>query len=916
MSGDAGSIETAEPKGHPAMSSELPTRYEPAEIEQRIYDFWEKAKLFHMEPDEPGRAYTIVIPPPNVTAALHMGHALNNTLQDVFVRFRRMQGYNALWLPGMDHAGIATQNVVERQLATEGLHREDLGREAFIERVWKWKEQYGGAIINQLKRLGCSCDWDRERFTMDEGLSQAVLETFIRLHEKGLIYRGKYIVNWCPRCRTALSDIEVEHEEHEGYLWHIRYPFANAPDRYVTVATTRPETMLGDTAVAVHPDDDRYKHMLGEMLRLPILDRLIPIVADEWVDRSFGTGAVKVTPAHDPNDFDLGRRHDLKQVVVIDEDGRMTLEAGDRYEGMDRFECREALIEDLRERNLLEKVEPHRHSVGHCYRCHMVVEPYLSDQWYVRVKSLAEKAIQATQDGRVAFHPARWKDFYLSWLAEARDWCISRQIWWGHRLPVYYCTQCEEPAIARETPSECPACGSAEFRQSDDVLDTWFSSALWPFSTLGWPDQTPDLERYYPTDTLVTDRGIIYFWVARMVMMGEEFMGREPFSDVYIHGTILDERGRKMSKSLGNGIDPIEMIERFGADATRFSLITLSTEGQDLKLSESKFEMGRNFANKVWNATRFALMSLGTEGDASADAQEQPGSPAFEDRWILSRLQATIEATTDHLEAFRPHDAALQIYDFFWHEVCDWYVEIVKPRLQADAPAADRAAAGETLVTVLDSSLRLLHPFAPFLTEELWQHLREAARTATPAAAERMSGPGLIRATWPQADPSRRDEAIEQDMALLQDIVRGVRNVRKEKGLADRRPVSVIISSPDTTTDDLVARHQDFLCQMAVIEKLEHGRHATKPDHCATTVVGTVELFLLLEGLVNMEDERARLEKQKADVEDHIAKVETVLHDPKFRANAPQHVVQQKADRSAQLRARLTKIIQNLADLA
>jgi valyl-tRNA synthetase len=894
------------------VATELPTRYEPAQVEDAIYRFWLERRLFHTEPDRPGEPYTIVIPPPNVTAELHMGHALNNTLQDILIRWRRMQGYNTLWVPGTDHAGIATQNMVERDLVKEGLHRDDLGREKFVERVWKWREQYGGRIISQLKRLGCSCDWDRERFTMDEGLSRAVLEVFVRLHEKGLIYRGKYIVNWCPRCRTALSDIETEHDEHDGFLWYIRYPVKGAPDEHVTVATTRPETMLGDTAVAVHPEDARYKELVGRTLILPILGRELPVIADDWVDRTFGTGAVKVTPAHDPDDFTLARRHSLPAVVVIDEDGRMTLEAGEQYEGMDRFECREALVESLHARGYLIKVEPHRHSVGHCYRCNTVVEPYLSDQWYVKTKPLAEKAIEAAQDGRVQFHPARWKEFYLSWLAEARDWCISRQIWWGHRLPVYYCEACGEPAIARAQPERCPSCGGAVFRQDEDVLDTWFSSALWPFSTLGWPDQTAELARYYPTSTLVTARDIIYFWVARMVMMGMEFMGERPFHDVYINGTVLDEQGRRMSKSMGNGIDPVDMIERYGADAVRFSLVTLTTEGQDLKLSESKFEMGRNFANKVWNACRFVLMNLGTgRGRKAAPASTE----WFEDAWILSRLQAAIESVTAHLEGFRTHEAAQVLYDYFWHEFCDWYLELVKPRLQEDAAAGERAAAREMLASVLDQSLRLLHPFAPFLTEEAWQHLRERARKACPRAAKAMAAEAIIVAPWPVGDPALRRPQVEAEMALLQDIVRAVRNVRKGKGLSDRTPVSVTISTPDAKTDAAVAAHADFLKRMAVVNRMEHAVQAAKPRRCATTVVGTIELFLQLEGLIDIEAERARLEKQKADVENHVKGVEAALDNISFLSNAPEEVVRQRRERAGELRAQLMKIIQNLADL-
>jgi len=897
------------------MSLELPPQYDPGRIEQEVYRFWEEGKYFHTEPDRPGEAYTIVIPPPNVTGALHVGHALNSTLQDILIRWRRMQGFNALWLPGTDHAGIATQNVVERQLAEEGVHRRELGREEFVNRVWKWKQQYGGQIINQLKRLGCSCDWDRERFTMDEGLSRAVTWTFVALYERGLIYRGKYIINWCPRCRTALSDDEVEHEEHEGHLWHIRYRFKDEPERYVTVATTRPETMLGDTAVAVHPNDERYAPLVGRTLLLPVLGRELPLVADEWVDPAFGTGAVKVTPAHDPNDFEICRRHDLDIVVAIDEDARMTHEAGEKYAGMDRFECREALVKELRELDQLDRVEPYVYSVGHCYRCHTVIEPYLSDQWFVRMRPLAERAIQATRDGRVRFHPERWTEFYLSWLENVRDWCISRQIWWGHRLPVYYCEGCEETVVATQKPDKCPKCGSERLRQDDDVLDTWFSSALWPFSTLGWPEETPDLARYYPTSTLVTGREIIYFWVARMVMMGLEFMKDVPFHDVLINGTVLDELGRRMSKSLGNGIDPIDMIEAYGADAVRFSLIMLTAEGQDVKLSESKFEMGRNFANKVWNASRFTLMNLGDGQPAKLGADRLARARRFEDRWILSRLTAVTRGVTDHLSEFRCNEAARALYEFFWHELCDWYVEAVKSRLRDNPSEEDRAAAAETLAGALDQSLRLLHPFAPFLTEEIWQSLKRAAAQAGLAAADSMTADGLILSRWPTPDDSLRDETVEEQMSLLQDLIRAVRHLRREKNIPESTPVRVAISCPDEKTDAVVGEHVDLLQMMAVLEQVDHGVDIGKPPHAATSVVGTTEVFMPLEGLIDLAKEKSRLEKQKQDVGERIEKIEKQLRNHDFLANAPEDVVQKRMDRAQELREQLQKVIQNLAEL-
>jgi valyl-tRNA synthetase len=899
------------------MRVELASRYDPKQVEDRIYEFWLEGGFFHTEPDRPGEAYTIVIPPPNVTGALHMGHALNGTLQDIFVRWRRMQGCNVLWLPGTDHAGIATQNVVEQELAREGVRRDELGREKFVERVWQWKEQYGDRIIKQLKRLGSSCDWDRQRFTMDEGLSRAVRETFVSLYERGLIYRGHYIINWCPRDRTALSDDEVEHEEHEGHLWYIRYSFKDDPCQYISVATTRPETMLGDMAVAVHPEDGRYRHLVGRTLILPVIGREIPIIADDWVDPSFGTGAVKVTPAHDPNDFDIGKRHDLPAVVVIDEDAHMTREAGEMYEGMDRLECREALLEDLRERDELERTETHTHSVGHCYRCHTVIEPRLSEQWFVRMRPLADKAVQATREGRVRFHPERWTAFYLSWLENVRDWCISRQIWWGHRIPVYYCDACGGTIVARERPERC-GCGADGLRQDEDVLDTWFSSALWPFSTLGWPEQTADLERYYPTSTLVTGRGIIYFWVARMVMMGEAFMGREPFGDVVINATVQDELGRKMSKSLGNGIDPIDMIEAFGADAIRFSLTMLTSEGQDARLTESKFEMGRNFANKIWNALRFTLTNLGAgdDGDGPRSGPEElAAARTLEDRWILSRTRACAGAVTQALDDFRINDAAQGVYDFFWHDLCDWYVESAKFRLGENPDALDRAVARETLARVLDASLRLLHPFMPFLTEDLWAHLKAVATGAGLAAADAMRADALVVSDWPEADDALRDEQLESDMALLRGLIRAVRNLRREKSLRDDQPLRVTVSCADERTQAVLERHGDLLRKIAVLEQLDHGIGQGKPVHAATTVVGSTQVFVRLEGLIDLDEERARLEKQRLDVTDHLGKVEQQLQNPDFVANAPEDVVRRQMDRANELRERLEKIMQNMADL-
>ena len=703
---------------------DLPKHYNPADVEDKWYAAWEENGCFDSNIDPKRDPYTIVIPPPNVTGILHIGHALNETLQDILIRTQRMRGRNALWQPGTDHAGIATQNVVERQLKKEGLHRDDLGRDRFIERVWAWKTEYGSTIINQMKKLGNSCDWRRERFTMDEGLSRAVRTVFCQLYREGLIYRGRRLINWCPKCGTALSDDEVEHSDDAGHLWYIRYAIKNS-SRHLVVATTRPETLLGDTAIAVHPDDERYRELVGQKAILPICEREIPIVADDFVDPKFGTGCVKITPAHDPNDYECGLRHNLEQIIVIGEDGTMTAAAG-KYSGLDRFRCREKLLEELTGKNLIEKIEDLTHPVGHCYRCATVIEPYLSEQWFVKMRPLADAALAASREKQLVFHPARWEKVYFSWLENVRDWCISRQIWWGHRVPVWHCRKCGEMIVEESDPVACPKCGSDRLEQEKDVLDTWFSSALWPFSTLGWPDKTPDLDYYYPTSVLVTDRGIIYFWVARMVMMGLHFMHKTPFRDVYIHGTILDENGAKMSKSKGNGIDPLVMIrggkqvrfgketsfEGIGADALRFTLCDLTTEGQDIKLSPARFEKGRNFINKVWNASRFVLMNVAGR-ELSRDAIT-PAQLSFADSWILSRLQAVTEQFNQAFDEFRYSELTSQLYDFIWRDYCDWYLEMVKPCFRESGRAADVSA--RVLLYVLDHILRLLHPIVPFFT--------------------------------------------------------------------------------------------------------------------------------------------------------------------------------------------------------
>ena len=879
-------------------------KYNPKEVEDKQYGFWEGRGYFHSEPDPGRKNFTIVIPPPNITGVLHMGHALNTIIQDVLIRWRRMEGYNTLWMPGTDHAGIATQNVVERELIRKGLKREDMGREKFLKAVWEWKDQYGSTIIKQLKKLGSSCDWERERFTMDEGLSAAVREAFVRLWEKGLIYKGKYIINWCPRCQTALADDEVDHETHDGHLWYIRYPFRDEHHLGMTVATTRPETMLGDVAVAVNPEDVRYKDFIGETLILPIVDREIPVIADAMVDKEFGTGVVKVTPAHDPNDFEMSIRHELEPVVVMEGNGTMSKNAGE-YAGMDRYECREALVEELRQKGYITKIEPHTLSVGHCYRCRTVIEPYLSDQWFVKMKPLAETAIKATNDNLVTFYPERWTKVYLDWLENVRDWCISRQIWWGHQIPAWHCKDCGEINVSRNTPGTCSKCKGTNLVQDPDVLDTWFSSALWPFSTLGWPEDTPELRNYYPTSVLVTDRGIIYFWVARMVMMGLGMRGSVPFSNVYIHGTILDELGRKMSKSLGNGIDPLDMTERYGTDAVRMSLLLLTTEGQDIKLSESKFEMGRNFTNKIWNATRFILMNL--EGSMPPALPAEEDTLGFEDKWILSRLNSTINSVTTELERFRFNDALRIVYDFFWHEFCDWYLEIIKPRLYEPANQEDKAIARSILIHVLQDTVKLLHPFAPFLTEEIWQTLRENLE------GNCQFEDGVIIASWPR--PKTQDPETERVMASLQEIVRSIRNIRRNLDIPDKQYLSAFISARIRDNVQTLEEQSKFLKQMAGLKDLKIGQDMPKPPSSASAVVGQLQVFVPLAGIIDIDAEKGRQQRRIEQLESYLQKVGQKLSNKDFVEKAPPDVVDKERLRETELSEQIDKLRQILTDL-
>lgn len=873
----------ASERGNKQMAGfDMATTYDPYQVEEKWYRYWEENKLFHARVDAGKLPFCIVMPPPNVTGQLHMGHALNNTLQDILIRWRRMQGYSALWLPGTDHAGIATQARVEEQLAAEGLSRFDLGREKFYEQVWAWKENYGGRITHQLRRLGSSCDWEWERFTMDEGCSEAVREVFIRLYEQGLIYRGDYIVNWCPRCHTTISDIEVEHLQVPGHLYYIKYP-AKVGKGYLTIATTRPETMLADVAIAVHPEDDRYRHLLGDTLILPLVGREIPVIADEYVDREFGTGALKITPAHDPNDFEVGRRHNLSAPRVIGPDAVMSDEAG-KYKGLDRWECRKLVVRDLDAKGYLVKIEDHDHAVGHCYRCNTVIEPMLSRQWFVRMKPLAGPAIRAVQEGRVRFIPERFARIYLSWMENIRDWCISRQLWWGHRIPVWYCQKCEETVVTSGTPAGCPRCGSNELEQDPDVLDTWFSSALWPFSTLGWPAKNVDLAYYYPTSVLVTGRDIIFFWVARMIFSGLAFMEQVPFKEVFVHGLVLDALGRKMSKSLGNGVDPIDVIESHGADSLRFMLVTGNTPGNDLRFHFERLEGARNFANKIWNASRFVLMNL---QDFNPDQKPAVQSYTLADRWILSRFQTATGLITGHLETYELGEAARVVYEFAWNELCDWYIELSKVRLYGK-DSAGRHAAQYVLVKVLKGTLELLHPFMPFITEEIWQCLPHR-------------GKSIMKAPWPAVAPELRDVQAESGMEVLMEIIRCIRHLRSEMNVSPGKRAQAILLIPGEELRNFIKKWAFYVqelahCQAEVFAELEE-----KPAQAAHAVAKGVEVFVPLKGLIDIDKEIARLEKNLAVVEKDLKRVQGKLENGNFLTKAAPYVVEKERQKEAEL---------------
>jgi len=875
----------------------LPKVYNPHEVEAKWYKYWEEKSYFQAKVEPGKRSFTIVIPPPNVTGSLHMGHALNNTLQDIVIRKHRMQGDSTLWLPGTDHAGIATQNVVERQLAQEGLTRQDVGREEFIKRTWEWKEQYGSRIINQLKRLGASCDWSRERFTMDEGYSKAVRRDFVQLYHEGLIYRDKYIVNWCPRCFTALADIEVEYKEQEGNFYYVKYMIKDSSD-YISVATTRPETILGDTAVAVHPEDARYKDYVGKTAIVPIVKREVPVIADDYVNPEFGTGALKVTPAHDPHDFEIGERHKLERVSVFTPEGKMNKEAGP-YEGMDRFECREAIIKDLMEQGLLVKIEPMTHSVGHCYRCDTVIEPYLSTQWFMRMKPLAEPAIKVVEEEKkVAFVPAQWEKTYFDWMYNIRDWCVSRQIWWGHQIPAWFCKDCDEIIVAEEAPSKCTKCDSSNLEQESDVLDTWFSSALWPFATLGWPEETDDLKYFYPTSLLVTSHDIIFFWVARMIMMGLHFMRDIPFKDVYIHALVRDELGRKMSKSRGNVIDPLDVIEEFGTDALRFTLSSMATPGRDIFLSRERIEGYRNFANKLWNASRFVLMNL--EGYEKVEVEDNELTLA--DRWILSRMNRVTTQVDEAIKVYNFAEASRLIYDFFWSDFADWYIELSKPRLYQKENARERLVAQNLLVDIMDHTLRLLHPFMPFITEEIWQKL--------PGAGE-----SIVIAPWPEVNAAMLDDAAEFEMSLIQSVTSSIRSIKSVLGIALTKPVRTILNTTDENKRAILDRDSSYIKELAWVEELITGSDIARPEHSAVDVEQGVEIFVPLEGLVDIEEEKKRLGKELAKTEADAEKSRKKLANPQFLEKAAPQVVEKEKAKLAEFDEKITKLKKQLESL-
>ena len=944
---------------------ELNSRYNSKEVEDRMYAFWQSENLFAAKVNPDKKPFCIVIPPPNVTGILHMGHALNNTYQDILIRLRRMQGFESLWMPGTDHAGIATQNVVERQLAKEGLKRQDLGRDKFLERVWQWKEQYGSTIIRQLKKLGASSDWQRVRFTMDEEYSQSVKEVFVALWNKGLIYQDDKIINWCPRCQTALSDEEAAHREVQGNLYYIRYSLKeeirnskfeirdksqienHTSQNYIVVATTRPETMVGDTAVALNPKDERYKHLIGKTVIVPLIEREIKIIADELIDMEFGTGLVKVTPAHDSNDYEMGKRHTLEFINIMHPNAVLNTNAGD-YNGLDRFEAREAIIEDLKERKLIEKIEPHTHAVGHCYRCSTVIEPYLSRQWFVKMEPLAKPAIEAVKDGRINFYPKRWAKVYLNWMENIRDWCISRQIWWGHRLPVYYCKECLKTGsqckvesvkckekgiiVAKVKPQKCPDCGGGDIYQDEDVLDTWFSSWLWPFATFYWPFNTKDeaclparqgrrmkdekdLNYFYPTSVLVTAPEIIFFWVARMIMAGFEFMGKEPFKDVYIHGTVRVVEGKKMSKSLGNIIDPLEIIEKYGTDALRFSLISITASGQDVFLSEQKFEVGRNFANKLWNASRFSLMNLDLSlVNVDLCVLFEKEDLELPERWILSRFYSMLSALNKALDNYRFNDAANILYEFVWHEFCDWYIELAKPNLVSGL--AGERVSGESkntqivLYKVLEKTLRCLHPFMPFITEEIWQKLSLTSLVPRPP-----SFVSIMTQPWPHVQKKIIDKKAESQMQLAIEVITAIRNLKAEVKIAPAQAVKVMLIAKDKEVKSALDTVASYITNLGRVEALTIQGAPAKLKKGISAIVHEVQVFLELEGLLDIDQEIERLTKEADALAGSLKSKESRLKNKDFLKKAPEEIVEKEKESLAQGQEKLASLQRVISEL-
>ena len=874
----------------------LPKAYEFAEVESHWYRYWEENEFFRAGENSPKPPFSIVIPPPNVTGQLHMGHALNNTLQDILCRYKRLRGFEVLWVPGTDHAGIATQNVVERQLGAEGLTRHGIGRETFLQRVWEWKAKFGGIIINQLKRLGASCDWSRERFTMDEGLSQAVRQVFVSLYNEGLIYRGKRMINWCPRCMTALANIEVEGEELDSSLYYIRYPLVSGKGALV-VATTRPETMLGDTAVAVNPEDHRYKSYIGQMVVLPIVGRNIPVIGDSYVEREFGTGALKVTPAHDFNDFELRGRHNLDLVQVIDERGIMTEQAGRPYAGMDRFACRKQILKDLDKAGYLSKIEPYKHRVGHCYRCQNVIEPMLSLQWFVSTKPLAEAAIDAVKQGATRIIPAKWEKDYFNWLENLEDWCISRQIWWGHRIPAWYCLQCNDVIVSTEAPSECPNCPGSALEQDSDVLDTWFSSSLWPFSTLGWPQKTAELEKFYPTSVLVTAFDILFFWVARMMMMGLRFMHEVPFHEVYVHALVRDAEGHKMSKSRGNVIDPLLMMDRYGTDAFRFALTAFAVQGRDVKLSEERIEGYKHFVNKIWNAARLLLMNL---EDFKGPVRIPEKVTGLAHRWILSRLQRVAAESGESLDNHLFNQYAQALYQFLWHEYCDWYLEIVKPDFYGEDEDAG-ALARSVAAVVLEKVLILLHPVMPFITEELWHKLPHTSGS-------------IMKAAFPEAQAQRIDPAAEEQMETLMAVIVAIRNIRGEMNVSPALKVEVVCLCEQGSEPELLKEHERTITDLAKVSRLTVARagEIDKPKYAAGTVVRNVEVFVVLKDILDFESESNRLQKELGKLEKEFGLTYRKLSNDDFLQKAPHEVIEKERDKNARLGEKIEKLNRRL----